>query len=770
MEYEEFIKSKNIKVEDSGFVVHINDINPQAFEFQKDIVVWAVKRGKAAVFADTGLGKTLMQLEWLVRIGGTGLIIAPLAVTKQTKREGVKFGYCVNIVEEQSDIKDGINITNYEKLHKFDLSVIDAIVLDESSILKSQTGKYRAWLIKETKDIKYKLACTATPAPNDYMELGNHSEFLGELTAKQMLSIFFINDCQSTQKWRLKGHSIKKFWEWVASWAAIIYMPSDLGYEDDGFELPELNVIHHVVETNKILPGFLFPKNAETMTERRNARKCAINKKISIVKKIIKSHDGVNLIWCDYNKESESLSEAIGDSTEIRGADTEKHKADAMIDFADGKIKTLITKPQIAGHGMNWQVCNVIVFFGLSDSFERYYQAIRRCWRFGQTKEVTVHIVTADIEGNVVKNINEKEARAMSMRKFITESTQAHVKANLKEVKPMNIIKKTDVALPGWVKSNGNKSNAMTIDQVIAERYAVYHGDSVEVIKAIPDNTIGCSIFSPPFPELYTYSDDAEDIGNSITYEECLTHFGYLVPDLMRIIKPGRSIVIHCGDTIKRKSEYGYIGARDFPGDIIRLFESIGMVYHSRITIWKDPLIEVTRTKALGLMHKQLVKDSAICRAGLPDVLIVMRKPGENSEPISHIDGLTEFEYFGSKPPNVSGIKRQHHIWQKYASPVWMDIRQTKTLQKNSARDEKDEKHICPLQLDTIARAILLWSNPEDIVFSPFAGIGSEIYQAVAMGRRGIGIELKGSYYKQARLNLKHIAMLKTQRGLFDNK
>jgi DNA modification methylase len=301
--------------------------------------------------------------------------------------------------------------------------------------------------------------------------------------------------------------------------------------------------------------------------------------------------------------------------------------------------------------------------------------------------------------------------------------------------------------------------NINCLNQKITEDYAIYQGDSIEIAKVFPDNSVGLIIFSPPFPELYTYSDSGRDLGNSQNYQEFFEHFKYLAIELKRMIKPGRCIVIHCIDVPIQKQNHGYIGLRDFPGDIIRLFESIGLIYHSRHIIWKDPLIEATRTKALGLMHKQIVKDSAVCRAGLPDYLITMRKHGENKEPIEHPNGLTEFEYFGSNPPKISGLKYQHVTWQKYASPVWMDIRQSKTLQKTSARDEKDEKHICPLQLDTIARGVLLWSNPGDIVYSPFMGIGSEVYQSVAMGRKGIGSELKESYYRQAELNLEHIVM-----------
>ncbi len=291
-------------------------------------------------------------------------------------------------------------------------------------------------------------------------------------------------------------------------------------------------------------------------------------------------------------------------------------------------------------------------------------------------------------------------------------------------------------------------------NQEINSNYAIYNADCVDVTKGLKAEYIDYTIFSPPFPELYTYSDDERDMGNSLTYEQFFDHFEYLVKELHRVTKKGRLITIHCTDIPIMKEKHGYIGLRDFPGDLIRIFQKHKFIYHSRHIIWKDPLIEATRTKALGLMHKQLIKDSAICRAGLPDYLITMRKSGENKVPISHGIGLQE--YVGTSPPQIKGIKFCHETWQKYASPVWMDIRQSNTLQKTSARADKDEKHICPLQLDTIERALTLWSSPGELIYSPFGGIGSEGYVALKMNRRFISAELKTSYYEQMEKNLRN--------------
>lgn len=309
------------------------------------------------------------------------------------------------------------------------------------------------------------------------------------------------------------------------------------------------------------------------------------------------------------------------------------------------------------------------------------------------------------------------------------------------------------------------------IDQVIEDDFAIYNGDCVEITRGLPDNSIHYSIFSPPFASLYTYSNSDRDMGNCRSDDEFFEHFRFLVRELYRVMIPGRLVSFHCMNLPTSKAHHGYIGIRDFRGDLIRAFEAEGFIYHSEVCIWKDPVVAQQRTKALGLLHKQLVKDSAMSRQGIPDYLVTMRKPGINPEPIA---GMLE-EFIGEgldvsreayerhaekvraegREPWPFEMWRSVFIWQKYASPVWMDIRETNTLQYKSARDEKDEKHICPLQLDVIARGVELWSNPGDIVFSPFAGIGSEGYQAIKMGRRFVGVELKESYYKVAVNNLR---------------
>jgi len=475
MEYAEFLAKKEILDARSGF--EPGPVNPMLYDFQAAITRWALRRGRAAIFCDCGLGKTPMQLEWARQVcdhtGNAVLILAPLAVSNQTQREGIKFGIPVNICESQDDVVNGINITNYEKLHKFDPGFFSGVVLDESSILKSYSGKFRNQIIESFSTTPYKLACTATPAPNDFMELGNHSEFLNVITRSEMLSMFFINDTANVGTWRLKGHGEEKFWKWICSWAVMLSKPSEIGFDDAGFVLPELNIIEHVIEFGKPLPGYLFAQKAETLNERRQARRESINDKIGVIQDIITEDDSW-LIWCDLNNESESISKAI-DAVEITGAQENEEKEEKMLGFTTGRHRVIVTKPKIAGFGMNWQHCNNVIFAGLSDSYEAFYQAIRRCWRFGQKQSVNCHIITTDIEGNIVDNIKRKEADALKMRAEMIKHMADITKHELVDSSSLIDGYRRDV-----YRGNG---------------YELHLGDNIELIKEMDDDSIGFSIF-----------------------------------------------------------------------------------------------------------------------------------------------------------------------------------------------------------------------------------------------------------------------------------
>lgn len=449
--YHKFIKSKAITVTAKGFDVPVAELNPLLFEFQRDIVRWALGKGKAAIFADCGDGKTAMQLEWAEQIrkrtGGKVLIVAPLAVSAQTKREGKKFGIEVNICASQEDATaESVNITNYEKLEKFVASEFIAVVLDESSIIKSFSGKIRNQIIGMFAQTPYKLACTATPAPNDYMELGNHSEFLGVMTRAEMLAMYFVHDGGQTSKWRLKGHAESLFWKWLSSWCVVMDDPKKLGYEIDGYDLPKLNIHEIIVDGDEPINETL------SLTERRQARRDSLSERCNVAAELVNNSNDTWLVWCDLNDEADELHRIITDSVNVQGSDKAEFKADSMLNFAAGNIKCLVTKPKIAGYGMNWQNCHNMIFVGLSDSFEAYYQALRRCWRFGQLEDVNVYIIISAREGAVKENIERKQAENEAMKQHLIELTKDITRRELTatcrisaEYKPM-----TTMILPKW--------------------------------------------------------------------------------------------------------------------------------------------------------------------------------------------------------------------------------------------------------------------------------------------------------------------------------
>lgn len=424
MTYQEFLKTKELKAESCGFDIDRDSINPYAFDFQKDIIAWACKKGKCAVLIGCGCGKTLIQLEWAkathTYTRRPVLIIAPLSVVEQTRREAAKFGICeVNVCRKQADVVNGVNITNYEMIEHFNGSAFSGVVLDESSILKSFTGKYKTILTEMFHDTPYRMLCTATIAPNDYTEIGTSCEFLGIMSRSEMLATYFIHDGGDTSKWRLKKAGVNKFWEWFATWAIYFNSPKDLGYSGEGYDLPPLN-IHRVITESQVHEGELIVTLANTLEERRLARKESIEIRTDKAADLANNDDAQWLLWVDYNDESTMLKHKTNNSVEVKGSDSPEFKAKSSLDFADGNIHALVSKASIFGFGSNFQSCHNMVFCGLSDSYERLYQAIRRCWRFGQKHPVNVYIILSEREMNVLDNITRKQEQMDEMQKQMT--------------------------------------------------------------------------------------------------------------------------------------------------------------------------------------------------------------------------------------------------------------------------------------------------------------------------------------------------------------
>ncbi len=456
LDYGEFIATKLTRAPSTGLDV-IPDIDARMFPFQSDLVRWALRRGRAALFADTGMGKTRMQIEWARHVGDV-LILAPLAVARQTANEGAAMGVEVTVCRSGDDVRPGINVTNYDRLHLFDPSVFRGVVLDESSIIKHHDAKTLGMLMAAFSNTPFKLCATATPSPNDYTELGTHAEFLGVCTRAEMLSEFFVHDGGDTATWRLKGHARAAFWSWVASWAALLRLPSDLGYPDTGYVLPPM-VVHQTtiaadVETTKAA-GLLFAAEASTLAERRDARRASIGARVAAVAAEVNADIQPWIVWCDLNAESEALTAAIPGAVEIRGSHTTEEKEAKLAAFAEGATRVLVSKPSICGFGLNWQHCARVAFVGVTDSFEAYYQAVRRCYRFGQARPVHVHVYASELEGRVVANLQRKEKDAQSMASELSTWTRASVLAEVRGLtRTTNAYNPTErMRVPSWLVS-----------------------------------------------------------------------------------------------------------------------------------------------------------------------------------------------------------------------------------------------------------------------------------------------------------------------------
>jgi hypothetical protein len=671
-----------------------------------------------------------MQVEWARLIGERTLIVAPLSVARQTVREAAKLG--VEVTYRRSGAgEDGITITNYEMVEHFDPAQYGAVVLDESSILKALDGKTRRRLIELFGSTPYRLACTATPAPNDIAEIGNHAEFLGIMAHHEMLSAFFVHGSMGQGEkdgWRLKGHAEDAFFRWLASWGMAVRTPSDLGYDDAGFALPALTIRPEFVEASYVPEGQLFFAGLKGVTDRAAVRRETIGARVEKAAALVNASPDQWIVWHGLNAEGEGLLRAIPGAVMVEGSQSPEEKAAALERFQDGDFRVLITKPSIAGFGMNFQNAHRMAFVGLSDSWESYYQSIRRCWRFGQTQPVEVAIVLSDAEAAIYENVMGKEREAKAMQERLIEHVANFEREELAGEDEAFVYETAIVDKPTWT---------------------MMLGDSAERIREVPDESVDFTMFSPPFMSLFTYSPTERDIGNNRDPESFWTHFGFLIDDLLRVTKPGRNCAVHVQQVPTTMAHDGVTGLSDFRGDVIRGFQGHGWTFHGEVTIDKDPQAQAIRTKAKGLLFVQKDRDRSWLRPAFADYILVFRKPGENAEPIRS-DEVTNDD------------------WIEWARPIWYGIRESATLNAAEARDEKDERHIAALQLETVKRCVLLWSNADDLVLDPFAGIGTTGYVALQQGRRFVGCELKRSYYEAACRNIERASNIQTL-GLFED-
>ena len=715
-EYLEFLQKKQKTHIESGFEVNEADLNSNLFDFQRFIVKRALKAGKYAIFADCGLGKTLMQLEWANRVfrqtNGKVLILAPLAVKGQTINEANKFGIDLT----------GIDINNYEQLENIDCSKYSGVVLDESSILKNYSGSYKTLILQLFEKTPYKLACTATPSPNDELEIGNHAEFLSIMTSQDMRAMYFTTDKELIKgdKYRLKKYAEKEFYQWISSWAVMISKPSDLGFDDVGYSLPALNYIERKIVTESRNNGMLFNSVSVSATNFNDELRITKLERLSEVAEIVNGSTENFIIWIKQNEEGDLLRSLIPDAIEVKGSDTVEFKEKHLLGFAKNEFRVLITKSKIAQFGLNYQNCNNQVFASLDFSFESLYQSIRRSHRFGQKKTVNIYLITTDTMQNVINSIQDKEAKFLKMQ----DEMRLAILSNTKK----------------QVNQTESKS-------YLGEDYKLILGDCVEEVAKLPENSIDYSFFSPPFGALYVFSNDPKDMSNVKNNDEFLQHFKYLISDLLRVIKPGRLVSIHMMQSTTLLGRDGFYSIVDFRGDLIRLFQDCGFYFHAENMIRKDPKTAAIRTKNRQLMWGTTKKDSSIVRPGLADYILTFKKPGENEVPIQN---------------NIP-----FDLWCKIAEPIWIDVQEGDTLDYRAARASDDERHITPTQLQPIEWCYNMWCNKGEVVLSPFSGVASEGYVALKTGRKYIGIELKESYFDLSKKNLESAVLSKSQVELF---
>lgn len=738
VDYQQILEAKKQKPLLSGWNVNESDLNLSLFPFQKYIVKRAVEAGRFAIFADCGLGKTFLQLEWANNIVKKTkkpvIILAPLAVTGQTIQEAIRFGYdnvCryANEMNTMYNTPAGIYVSNYEQLDNINVEDFAGVVLDESSILKNFTGATKNALIQSFSETPYKLCCTATPSPNDLNEIGNHSEFLNVLDAQDMRSKWFVRE-EGMNNYRLKAHAKKDFYAWISSWAVMLTNPADIGYPMPGYDLPNLRYIEKQIVTEKRNNGKLFNDGAINATNFNSELRLTKVERLTEVADIVNASDENFIIWIKQNEEGEELRKLIPGAVEVKGSDSPEYKEKMLLGFKNNEFKVLITKSKIAQFGLNYQNCHNQVFASLDFSFESLYQSIRRSYRFGQKHEVNIYLITTDTMENVITSIQRKEKQFKEMQSEMNKNING-VKYGLLEEYKFREFKTDNV----WLMK----------------------GDSCIEIDRIPYNSVGLIVFSPPFSSLFTYSNYIHDMGNNESHEEFFKQYTYLLEKMYKKLRPGGIMACHTKDLGVYKNSSGYTGMYDFTGEHTAAVLKCNFKLHSKVTIWCDPVLEMQRTKTQRLLYKTLTTNSGYTGIGMAEYFTIFKK-WEGDE--------TEWE-------KVTHLNKQNFpldVWQRWASPVWFDIKRTDVLNGKEGTAMGDEKHIAPLQLEAIHRIINLWSNPGDTVFTPFLGIGSECYMAIRNDRKCIGIELKDSYFDTAVKNCRKAIDNKRQLSIFGDE
>jgi DNA modification methylase len=769
IDYEAYLKAKlepQYRIENRVITINQNTITTDTtttnqneshlFDYQQFILNEACKRQRYAIFADCGLGKTAMFLAWIKRIqpslqGKKILIISPLMVLKQTIAEELNF-YGISTIEDihNKNVEEWtltgtsqIAITNFEKFHStIDLhGNVAAIVLDESSILKNGDGKTRTSIIESTRGIPYKLACSATPAPNDREEYASHATFLEYVRSNnEFYSMFFVN---KENQWEIKPHGLEAFYQYLSTWSIFLRDPAKYGFKNNLQNLPkpifetvsiewtpqqkdQLGKLHGTSMDRKhflIMLSKGFYKDSNGIIQRVS------NLKINTVLQILaKNPDKPTVIWVTYNYEQELYHEAFKSTslktTQISGATNEEDRVQIISDFQNGKYNVLISKPKLLGFGLNLPFVTVQIFSGLTDSYEQFYQCIRRSHRFGATEPVTVYIPVTNAEKHILSNVMKKKET------FEYDSN----KQESDYIKNLQCNLNSFFNLP--YDLNDNVTEKQSISYIEGRDWQLFNGDNVKVMQTMQPETVDLAVFSPPFSNLFTYSNHTADMGNTRDNNEFYLHFEFFLKELERIMKQGRIVCCHLSQLAVLKSREGYIGLHDFRGDLIRLFQSHNFIYFGEWCIAKSPQMQAIKEKVRSLSFAQLESNRLGSRPGLNDYILTFKKCGDTTDKVNDNSGPTRDE------------------WINWACGVWTDIKESDTLNVRGTKGEDDVKHICPMNLQVIRRCIRMYSAPNELVLDPFNGIGSTGTEALKLTRKYVGIELKPEYYETAKTNL----------------
>ena len=824
MEYLEFLRTKIKLAHNGGFECDLDEINTLLKPHQRDIVQWAVQGGNRAIFAAFGLGKTFMQIETLriihERTGKNVLVVVPLGVRHEFRLDGAKLGVEFKFIRTVTDINDDHHfyLTNYESIRdgKLDPSLFIAVSLDEASVLRSYGSKTYQEFLPLFSKVKYKFVATATPSPNRYKELIHYAGFLGIMDTGQALTRFFQRDSTQANNLTLYPHKEKEFWLWLHSWAIFIQRPSDLGYSDEGYDLPPLKVIYHEVGSDHSKAGFerdgqglIFKDAAIGLREASAEKRDSMSARVKRMTEILHNDPGTHyLLWHDLEDERRLIEKAIPESVSVFGTLDLETREERVIDFSEGRIKYLATKPEISGSGCNFQRhCHKAIFLGVGYKFNDFIQSIHRIFRFLQTHECEIHIIHSESEREILRVLQAKWAQHIEMVNNMGEIIREH---------GLNSLNMKDILA---------RTIGVERIQVCGERYQVANNDCVIEARTQPDNHVGLIVTSIPFANHYEYTPSYNDFGHTESNKQFWEQMDYLTPELLRILKPGRLYCCHVKDRILFGNVTGQGIPTVSPFHAEALFHGLkhGFQYLGMITIVTDVVRENNQTYRLGWTENS--KDGTKMGVGSPEYVLLFRKPqtdrtrGYADEPVHkdkadytrsrwQIDAhafwrssgnrqLTAEEMASYGPAKLAKAYTDYSLENIYnhefhvqigeeldkmgALPstfmslapgshdqhVWHDI--NRMLSLNGAQSQKNlAMHVCPLQFDIVDRLIDRYSNPEDLVYDPFCGLGTVPYRALLKGRKGQGSELNTSYFFDSLVYLKAAEQEWGMPSLFD--